>query len=316
MDHPPRTRAPRATPGSALVVAASLWLGFVAASALALLLGTRLVALTAGSARARVDGLVELGVVAAGVAVLVWLALSCAVAASCLTARVAGGGWSRGEMWVHRWAPVAVRRAVVLAVGAGLGLSAATGASAADVVPPTPSAPGVGVTAPGGAGPDLGWVPTEQRAASAPSATTVPDGGVESRTAPDPAPSRSDAPLGMNNGSGAKPVEVAATSPGAPAATHAVRAPARTTSEAPVAPSPDVPAGARATSVTTVTVEVGDTLWAIASRYLPAGADERQIATAWPVWYAANAGTIGDDPDVIRPGQTLEVPSSLQGAQS
>ena len=57
-----------------------------------------------------------------------------------------------------------------------------------------------------------------------------------------------------------------------------------------------------------VLVRPGDTLWAIAAAHLPAGADAAQIDHAWRAWYAANAGVIGPDPDLILPGQHLLPP--------
>jgi resuscitation-promoting factor RpfA len=57
-----------------------------------------------------------------------------------------------------------------------------------------------------------------------------------------------------------------------------------------------------------VTVRTGDTLWDIARRHLPAGADAAAIADAWPRWYAANRHVIGPDADLLRPGQRLVPP--------
>lgn len=58
-----------------------------------------------------------------------------------------------------------------------------------------------------------------------------------------------------------------------------------------------------------VAVRRGDTLWDIAARHLPAGALDADIAAAWPRWHAANATVIGDDPDLLLPGQLLRVPT-------
>ena len=57
-------------------------------------------------------------------------------------------------------------------------------------------------------------------------------------------------------------------------------------------------------------VAPGDTLWDLAAAALPATATDAQIATAWQGWYALNVAVIGDDPDLLRPGQHLQVPSS------
>lgn len=57
-----------------------------------------------------------------------------------------------------------------------------------------------------------------------------------------------------------------------------------------------------------IVVRPGDTLWSIAARALPDGAADDQIARACAHWYAANRGVIGNDPDLILPGQHLVPP--------
>ncbi|WP_326611941.1 transglycosylase family protein [Streptomyces scopuliridis] len=47
------------------------------------------------------------------------------------------------------------------------------------------------------------------------------------------------------------------------------------------------------------TVRVGDCLWLIA--------DEREVPGGWTALYEANKGTVGADPDLILPGQTLDL---------
>ena len=58
-----------------------------------------------------------------------------------------------------------------------------------------------------------------------------------------------------------------------------------------------------------VTVRRGDSLWSLVARHLGPRATDRQIAMAWPEWYAANVDVIGPDPDLIRPGQQLRIPT-------
>jgi nucleoid-associated protein YgaU len=58
-----------------------------------------------------------------------------------------------------------------------------------------------------------------------------------------------------------------------------------------------------------VTVRRGDSLWSLAARHLGPGASDREIALTWPQWYAANAELIGPDPNLIRPGQQLRIPT-------
>ncbi|MDQ4125019.1 MAG: LysM peptidoglycan-binding domain-containing protein, partial [Actinomycetota bacterium] len=51
----------------------------------------------------------------------------------------------------------------------------------------------------------------------------------------------------------------------------------------------------------------GDTLWSIAAERL--GTDDvRRIARYWPRIHRANREVIGANPDLIRPGQVLELP--------
>jgi hypothetical protein len=57
-----------------------------------------------------------------------------------------------------------------------------------------------------------------------------------------------------------------------------------------------------------VQVRPGDSLWLIAARRLAPAADDTDIAATWPRWYAANREVIGDDPDLILPGQLLSPP--------
>jgi LysM repeat protein len=64
----------------------------------------------------------------------------------------------------------------------------------------------------------------------------------------------------------------------------------------------------RANAVAAVVVHRGDTLWGIAARHLGPSATDAQIAAEWPRWHAVNRSTIGQDPDLILPGQLLHAP--------
>lgn len=57
-----------------------------------------------------------------------------------------------------------------------------------------------------------------------------------------------------------------------------------------------------------VVVRSGDTLWDIAARHLGPDASAADIAHEWPRWHAANRAAIGDDPDLLRPGERLLPP--------
>lgn len=74
---------------------------------------------------------------------------------------------------------------------------------------------------------------------------------------------------------------------------------------------PDRPVTATA-EVSSVVVEPGDTLWAIAARSLRPGASNAEIAAACSRWYAANRAVIGDDPDLIHPSQRLNPPTKTK----
>ncbi|NYJ00472.1 hypothetical protein HNR19_001170 [Nocardioides thalensis] len=58
----------------------------------------------------------------------------------------------------------------------------------------------------------------------------------------------------------------------------------------------------------TVRVRPGDSLWAIARSALGPDATTAEVAAHWPRLYRANRRVIGDDPDLIHPGQRLDVP--------
>ena len=80
-----------------------------------------------------------------------------------------------------------------------------------------------------------------------------------------------------------------------------------------VRPQPDLaPLGARRAGGTPdeLVVHRGDTLWDIAARHLGPGASDVEVAQAWPQWFAANRHVIGDDPDLLLPGQVLRVPEA------
>lgn len=61
-----------------------------------------------------------------------------------------------------------------------------------------------------------------------------------------------------------------------------------------------------------VVVHRGDTLWSIAARHLGPQASDAEIAAAWPRWFDLNRSLVGDDPDLILPGQILRIPDTDQ----
>ena len=57
-----------------------------------------------------------------------------------------------------------------------------------------------------------------------------------------------------------------------------------------------------------VVVRAGDTLWALAERSLPPGADDAAVVARWHRIHDLNRDRIGPDPDLIQPGQRLRLP--------
>jgi nucleoid-associated protein YgaU len=62
-----------------------------------------------------------------------------------------------------------------------------------------------------------------------------------------------------------------------------------------------------------VTVSPGDSLWSISADRLSPDAADSDIDNAWRAWYSANIQVIGDNPDLILPGQQLLPPDPEMG---
>ncbi|HET7415288.1 MAG TPA: hypothetical protein VFI97_06280 [Arthrobacter sp.] len=60
----------------------------------------------------------------------------------------------------------------------------------------------------------------------------------------------------------------------------------------------------------TVTVQPGDSLWALCAEHLGPYATDLEIAAEWPRWYAENRQTIGADASLLLPGQILRIPTT------
>jgi hypothetical protein len=61
-----------------------------------------------------------------------------------------------------------------------------------------------------------------------------------------------------------------------------------------------------------VVVQPGDTLWQLAEQRLAqqqAAPSDRDVAAAWPAWWAANREVVGEDPHLLRPGTSLQPPA-------
>ncbi|MCT9624470.1 hypothetical protein HWD94_04945 [Pseudarthrobacter equi] len=69
------------------------------------------------------------------------------------------------------------------------------------------------------------------------------------------------------------------------------------------------PVGGSVHTTGTVAVLAGDTLWDIVRGQLGSNASDIDVALEWPRWYEANRAVIGQNPDVLLPGQVLQPPS-------
>ncbi|ANC32889.1 LysM peptidoglycan-binding domain-containing protein [Isoptericola dokdonensis] len=177
-----------------------------------------------------------------------------------------------------------------------------TGTSATTSGPPAPSAVGTAVRTddvrepaePAEPTADGSSVPAPQRA--------EPPGGSSSGTTADTAdrrPGAASGPAGDSTAGAGTAAHAAGTADqdardSAPAGT---REPARTGDTHHDGP----PAGE-------VVVVRGDTLWDIAARHLPEDATDGDVLRAMLRWHDANRAVVGDDPDVVLPGQVLRAP--------
>ena len=62
----------------------------------------------------------------------------------------------------------------------------------------------------------------------------------------------------------------------------------------------------------TVRVDPGDCLWSLAAGLLPPGSPTSTVAEGWRLLYAANREVVGPDPDLLQPGQTLQIDPAFE----
>lgn len=270
-----------------------------------------------------------------GAALAAWLTLGSILA---LVATLPGTAGRLAAALAERITPLAARKALTLVLGASVGSVALPPAplsvagsgplpvSAAEAVTTTGGpaladlAPGfVPSPSPGAAGPLLGpgFTPTTTTPTTTTSTSTTPASATPAGV-PD-SERRAPAPAGPNRPT--TPRREALTpafvpTPAGPSGAHDDEGPGYVPS-APVrvhvadrsrllAPPPRPTAGTH----DDVTVRRGDSLWTVAARHLGPGASDAQVAREWPRWYAANRDVIGDDPDLIVPGQQLRPPTA------
>lgn len=95
----------------------------------------------------------------------------------------------------------------------------------------------------------------------------------------------------------------------APASRPAPAAPtARTAPTAPTVPTASDATAVRQRTAALVTVRPGDSLWALAQRRLGPDAAATEVADLVARVHRRNLDVVGDDPDLVRPGQQLRFP--------
>jgi nucleoid-associated protein YgaU len=278
-------------------------LGLAVAAGALVLLGT--VARRGPAAPARPDDVILTLLAWVGVGLAAWLAVGSLFAVLALLPGTAG---RVARQVGERITPLVVRRCLTLVLGASVG-------SVALPVAPVSTAGSTPVARGGGAPADA--MTAASSAASGSSGTLADPAATPAFVPSVAAPAPRQPAAESTDGPGFAP------SPTAPRPAPS-RPPVHATTEAagpgyvPSAPPPVLDSqrsrllvpSPRVGSAThdLVTVRRGDTLWGLAARHLGAGASDAEVAREWPRWYAANRAVIGDDPDLLVPGQQLRPP--------
>ncbi|MGO4598219.1 LysM peptidoglycan-binding domain-containing protein [Terrabacter sp. 2RAF25] len=282
----------------------------------------------APSGAVRPDDVLLVGLAWVGVALSAWLALGSFLA---LLATLPGVTGRLAGALAERITPLAARKVLTLVLGASVGSVALPPApvSVAGSGPLSVTAAEAGATGRGPTSADLapGFVPSRALGGAAPlldpgftPTSATPTGARRGEDVPS-GPARTNQPTGPRPGAltpGFIPThgepnrdsprddEGPGYVPSAPVRVH-VDDRSRL-----MAPPPRPTAGTH----DDVTVRRGDSLWTVAARHLGPGASDAQVAREWPRWYAANRDVIGDDPDLIKPGQQLRPPTALAAPPS
>ncbi len=234
------------------------------------------------------EAALTLAAAATCLALLSWLCLSLSLALlECLPGRA---GRAAGRI-AERVTPAAARRWAAVLLGLSLGGALTPGSAVASPEPTLGTSPSIGSRI----GP--GW----------------PEGTVPGpQWSPSPrTPSPSPSPLSWRV---TPPPEETASPNGDPSGQGMTGGPGWTPSRPTIRPipTPDLLTSIRDKPTLDreglVIVRRGDTLWDIAARYLGRDATDSAVAAEWPRWFQANQDVIGDDPDLILPGQRLRPP--------
>lgn len=212
----------------------------------------------------------QLGVAAntAGLIVIVWWSMSLVIAVA--AALLDRCGSARAASAAGKFTPAFMRRLALAAVGLQL---VTAPLAAASPLPADPGSPGPAPAA------SAAWTPP-----AVPVATTTDAPPPAATTPPGPAPL-----------------------PGVPAVAEPQWRPLSPVVEpGPLAGRPlrQQPAAESAE----VTVRPGDSLWSLSSARLGPFASDVDIALDWPLIYQANREIIGGNPNLLRPGQVLQLP--------
>lgn len=229
--------------------------------------------------------LLGMGCAGAGIALLGWwlLALVCA----CISTAAQTVGALRLAAFTRSCSPAFMRRVVISVLGVNLLAAPLTGAAAspgldlhwhANTVSTAPASPGIGVGAEDGATTSPG---PGQEVLPVPATNQVEPRWVPHTAAVDP---------GMLVSPGTR------TEPTHPGSGPGAQAGVPVTGEQEFSADSDV------------VVTSGDSLWSIVAGALGPFSTDEDVALAWPGWYRANRGTIGEDPNYILPGQVLHAP--------
>lgn len=282
------------------------------------------------SGAARADDVLLVLLAWVGLLLAAWLALGSLLAVAALLPGAVGRA---AACVADRVTPVAVRKALALALGASVG-SLALPPALVSVAGSGPVGRSTDAHGPGarttGAGLSLGpsralapgFAPTE----AVPGFTPSTDPGRGAATPPAaPAPRPPDGPgyaptpsdAGPASSGRADRVRGSGTTP-----SRTVRGPGYVPSAPPavhdadrsrlMVPTPRVTTAAH----DLVTVRRGDSLWSVAARHLGSSATDAEVAREWPRWYAANRAVVGADPDLIVPGEVLVAPTPSSSSVS
>lgn len=213
----------------------------------------------------------QLGITAslAGLAVITWWAVS--LLAAFAAALLELGGRTRAAEAAGRLSPAFMRRLALAAVGLQLITAQLAAAAPLPALPAAGPLPEAAVSA--------AWIP----AADASSAAYLDRAGVVPAALPSPMPE------------GGPPADPQ-WKPLRPVVEPGLLASCRLRPQDP------------ATSPGEITVRAGDSLWSLSAGLLGPFASDVDISAAWPRLYQANRHIIGADPNVLLPGQVLQLP--------